>query len=1670
MANNEQNTNSNDVRRYDAGLNEGIRDYHSKDNQWTFGRNCIPNSKTGDVGDIGNEPANFECIKAPYTIIGTIYLFADTWAIFSTDDTNCEIGKFQESTCTYTTVVNDTCLNFKRTNLITGISKQNHDCSWWVYWADDLNPDRALNFDKPQFIKLCTDSAGNTQLGNNPPSSLAYPVGCITCVDTSALDCDAIRLAHLYTPPCISVKKGAGGGNLLNGSYFVTGAYLINGQKVTDYFTPSNVQPLFDHSNVAGSLDIIVSGADTRFDEMQIVVVSVVNQQTQAKILGVYSTRQSQISIDIIDNKLVDVPISLIPLHTPIVDKSEAIYEVGDYAIRVGPTQKFDFNYQPLANQIVAKWQSVEYPGDYYRKGGNQTGYLRDEVYPFFIQWEYDDGDLSSSYHVPGRPAKNYPPLGPLVVDTDPLGSSADSLYTTERVFEVYNTASISNPTINQVLPDGGVLLSEGYMGYWESSEKYPDDKPTVWNANVGAPPYSGTSPSDYDLCGKNIRHHKFPEQRLHPTVQHFTSSSPNFNNGNAVRIMGVKFENIQAPVDNNGNPIPGIVGYRILRGSREGNKTIVAKGIINNMFQYNIPNSNKTGLYPNYPYNDLNSDVFVSTSQTTETNGNVSIPGSPTYHVDGNGLGDMFTFHSPDTQFRQPFLSMKEIKVYGELDGTVEGQFVYPDKHPKHKFITDFAFVTAAIAGIGIAVIAANGNRTTTRLYPRRVGTMDSGIVAGASNGLFSLSDIAGGSPVLAPVVEAAMAGSIAGADGVTLLADSGAQLAATALTGLGTNAYYTALEATYSGAAVLAGTTGYSTEDTQDNGDNIPIPLRVLNATATFTYYWGQGTDATMNLIRAMIRWEQHALQYQSECFYSGWQNSSIGNTRRLIQEELYLDDTLQDFGASFRINNLYRGKAVALQTTAGFSKPQSVDNSRQSLKSATANHILPGAAYTDPTNKLYKFQTNSSCHYAALKNRILNQYGQIGGVQQVPTGCNLSVVGSTFPVVSPTIFGGDTYVTRYTEKNTMFFFYDWLYGQPDGYEFNYAQREMLPYPAYWMNTEQFDVADFIQGLMGAIGSLASGTAPNFNALLPSSFHAFDRDGLSNGGFFGIHAAYIYLFNSGVRDFYVESEVNTDLRDWGDIPEEKFYDPYRNTNLNDLFNSSIIKSGNYFKYDYSLSISKLFPNFISWANVQPINYDPFIYESCYVHYPNRIIYSLPQQHEQIKDFWLVYLPNNYKDFKTHVTCIKPINKSGAIFLFETASPMQIVGVDTLQTGTGVSVTVGDGTLFNLPIQSLLNAEQSFEYGACQNSRSVINTPMGVFWMSQDQGKIFNLQNGVQEISLDVDMKWWFAQYLPYRLTQQFPNFQLKDNPVIGIGCQTIFDNENTLVYFMKRDYQVRQDLPPGTAITYVSGNDFMVNGLLPVKLGDPAYFEDASWTVSFDPKTQEWISWHDWHPELCLPGKNTFLTTQTDANGQGGVWRHNEVCDLYCNYYGKDYPFEVEYRVNTATQVNTLRSVEHFVEFYLYDKSNCHDRYLQLLEYFDRGVVYNQEQVSGYLNLVPTPNNNPFALTNYPIINPNSIDILYSKVESKYRWNQFWDVTDDRGQFSAAKRMIWNTAANGYVKVLNPANINYQKSEFQRKAIRGYTHSVWLQKKVCGASKILAILTVDKQLYSPR
>ena len=1713
------------------GLNKDSDPTFINEGMWTHARNAVNNTLEGNVGTLSNETSNMFCAEAGATlsgkkyILGNIHLYANKWVVFTVvypttgvgAPTGHEIGLFEEDTCKYRIIVQDTCLNFDKRYLITGASREQEDCSWGVYFADGNNPDRYLNIgdndlwpsDRYSWIGNNTYSDGTSTLqwpGVKWNQDCNVINDCTICTDLSTLNCEEIRLARLMKTPTIKVEPAVGGGVLRNGSYMAVIAYSIKGQKVTDYFSPSNLQPLWRETDVQGSIDILITADSEHFDEFELVVIQIINQGAVAKQIGTYSTKTTVIHLDQIKEDLITVPIEQIPLRTPVYETSEQISEVNNYLLRVAPRSKFDFNYQPLANQIQAQWVSVEYPADYYNQGGSNTNYLRDEIYSFFIRWIYNTGDKTSSYHIPGRVATTY--KGNL--ENNLLPGDINAIDSDDKVFEIYNTATVT--AASGTLPDGGKIIAQGRMGYWESTEKYPDNKDEVWNASSQC--WTGTTDTQFDLCGKPIRHHKFPDNITNNSnlTNHYA------NGGQSIRLMGVTFNNIILPKDNDGKDIPGIVGYEILRGSREGNRSIIAKGMLNNMRSYEIKGNNnqgRKGLYPNYPFNTI-------TPLSTTLGGHVAGNNDPYIRLDKDKVqtipSNMLTFHSPDTNFRTPYLSTTELKLYGSFSGTSTQFFQEPDQHPQFKMLADFVVTVAVLAGVIEAAIQNGGKWTIQQNAP--------GPATGGS-------DLAGAAVVTARA-----------AAGVFQLAQEAYDVALKQYFNLGgyfTDAFTPGLDlvlaginttyATASGIAVPLGGIGVlgNTYIKEIPKHEYAGFLGIANFLQQSIFYFAEGADRAIRLVYALIPYRQYALQSIAEGFYSNFNAPDTTQIQRFnIEDNFYLKNNIQNVktfsGINYVINNLKRQTTVTLRTSdkaknnvgPHFITGPTADKSLVTLGTA----IKAGLPVDMEAKKTNQFNLPIASHYGGIKVRLKNQYGQLESIKQLPVtpyeqtlnenGVNVPVEKNKFWCTiatpsgnqaieititainqTPVFFGGDTYVNRYTEKNSMFFFYDWLYGQPDGYENNYLLKHMIAEPRFWLNSYIYDVADLTPDSLAHIISPPSGTG-----LLPRTYYQLDWDGYNYNdddegnypGLFGVKNSYFYLANSSVRDFFVESDVLVDFREPGNSVWQQHYDHSSYTNLPAMFNMNpeIIARGNYYAYDYSLSISKAFTQYFSQGFLQSRYYKPDVSQLCYTHYPNRVVYSLPQQNSSAKDSWFMYLVNNYKDFKDRITSIKTYAKTGMFITFQNASPLVYQGVDTLETGLGTKITIGDGGLFANPPQNVTVADSEYEYGSSQNRYGVIATPAGMFYVSQNQGRIFSFDGGIKEIS-QAGMKWWFSLFLPTKLTDDFPNYPHTDNPVAGIGVQGVYDNYNGVIYFCKKDYTLRKDLPAGTTVDYIESKDyFLVNGRSKIELGDPLIFENASWTISYDPKSSYWISFHDWHPDLVLPAKQYFMTTK-----QGKMWKHNFLCNSYCNFYGVQQPFELEFPLVTGQSITTLKSIEYILECYKNISNNCVDQYHVLDFNFDKAVIYNTEQVSGYLNLNLFPKNNVTLAGTYPKINTNSMDILFSKEENKYRFNQFWDITKDRGEFPIGalypptgplipgttilagthiEELIWNTQSNGYIKTLNNNNLDYNKPQMQRKKIRHYLNFLYLSKADSKDINMIVKLTNSKNQISLR
>jgi len=118
-------------------------------------------------------------------------------------------------------------------------------------------------------------------------------------------------------------------------------------------------------------------------------------------------------------------------------------------------------------------------------------------------------------------------------------------------------------------------------------------------------------------------------------------------------------------------------------------------------------------------------------------------------------------------------------------------------------------------------------------------------------------------------------------------------------------------------------------------------------------------------------------------------------------------------------------------------------------------------------------------------------------------------------------------------------------------------------------------------------------------------------------------------------------------------------------------------------------------------------------------------------------------------------------------------------------------------------------------------------------------------------------------------------------------------------------------------------------------------------------------------------------------------------------------------------------------------------------------------------------------------------SYDILFSKEENKYRFNQFWDITKNRDEFpigssypptgpvipgttvlqgNYSSENTWITSQDGYTRTLNPLNMDYAKPELQRKKFRHYLNFLNLKRKQCDNVNMILKFSNSKTQYSPR
>jgi len=177
-----------------------------------------------------------------------------------------------------------------------------------------------------------------------------------------------------------------------------------------------------------------------------------------------------------------------------------------------------------------------------------------------------------------------------------------------------------------------------------------------------------------------------------------------------------------------------------------------------------------------------------------------------------------------------------------------------------------------------------------------------------------------------------------------------------------------------------------------------------------------------------------------------------------------------------------------------------------------------------------------------------------------------------------------------------------------------------------------------------------------------------------------------------------------------------------------------------------------------------------------------------------------------------------------------------------------------------------------------------------------------------------------------------------------------------------------------------------------------------------------------------------SSYVQTQTAC-----LWRHLTNIQLYNSYYGKTYPYIIEYPFSYKFQDEILQNVKDYTRAYEYlpipdGVFNDNSRIEINNKWFNKAILYNGQQSSGLLELVAKPMHNLKAYNQYPIFNANSKTITYTKSDNFYQYNTFWALE------KSSQVPLFNTSCESLSidKVINEANMDYGPRSFKKATLR--------------------------------
>lgn len=1546
-------------------INKDVDEINLDGNSYTYALNATVEDFDGKNYLLGNTPSNYliSTFKENEKVYGKLHILEKNLFLFFTSDKTNSYIKYiknvngldinsnwefadckdcfnattqtpleqiqQKDLFKLTTIESSPCFNF---NVSQQIVYKLTDCSINIYFADGINEDRYvyLNSETLEVEKEFYQIDGYDE--NLLP------------IYNKNIDCDKIKWYGKIKAPKI-VTSLENGGKLNSGVYQVLVAYSTSkGQSITSYFNSSFPIPVFTkkvteevdyETNLSLRIDVSSLNVNSKYKYLNIVVAHTLRGTTTYKLVQTLPVNKEQLSYVCTSlDKEITLSEQDVFAKNIFYQNSGNIAIANDYLFKADLKEFSRINIQKIANKLSGKlnWFTVCLKeGDYANPeiASKYRSYSRDEVYAMGLRLFFTRGEYSSVGIIPSRKKQ---PLDIELLDIVNFDRTIDSCKTKYKIekWELYNTAYITK--IYSLIYDkcSPKIYQEGEFSYWESSELYPNI-PDVYG----------------ELSNTPIRHHKFPDS----VITHIHDKKNTFDSENYIFPLGVKLKDnvsiyqilLECLNENiiTKEEFDSIEGYEIVRGNRVGNETIVARGLLYDVWNYK--KDNQTYFYPNFPLNDLRDDstlIEYEKGKVAIDNTNVDI--SLAFNLRFRA-SNKYTFHSPDTHFSNPTLG-NVLKLETEEFGKSRGYFNKCENQAELKLLSKEQYDLAIVLGtiLGELVEFKDGATGQAQTIGQNIGSFAGGIAGSA----------------IAPGVGTSIGTAVGGLIG--------------------------------SVAGGLIGGAISKNDDLEQFWRANTIISQV---------------EKILQLFKLLANYENYHWQYQTVGKYTNYNAVlNKGEKIRVIDTGLYLDsdrlsiplnnkDSITQSN-SILFNNWLRESSVFLQVETKLPNPSSViENSKTTISQIDCDY-----------NENDIIERDIISYYATIKNERINQYGNVFDINWIPTDGITRNTRELFSLFGGDKFIGrfalkrkHSYFTRtlfnlprdsdiwYSDYPNIAFpkyYFDTTYKGYRHSSLNLGGNPLIDTivtmlitgvnPREIIETTQQSKSKLKWWLLAipganiwAINDYANNRY-NFYKYLkyiggffrstlldPYSFFKVPDYSLDceiknfdkNSKLFSTRPLQgkIYLYSYGIPYFICESDYNLDLRYAKNTEEKDFYPRQQDLDwwLQEKNISPRWDNFYYYNNDYSKQ------NREEVITTYDINYTPK--ENCKIEHSNRIIYSLQGsdiENNDFKDNYLYNLALDYKDFdykNGKLTSIKQIENDKILVQFENDSKL-FSAYQTLETNLN-TIIVGNGGIFrNRPLEF---SKPDLGYFGSQHKTS-ISTEFGHITVDSKRGAVFLLAssgNGLQELSRGK-MKSWFRTHLPFTINKYF-DINI-DNNYEGIGISLGYDRRFNTFYLTKLDYQ-----PVNSEIKYTN-NKFYYKGE-EISILDTRYFCNKSFTISYNFFKKDWISFHSFTPNYYIDGVNYYFTGLNSIikNYNSSIWIHNFSNKSYQVYYGKLFPFIVETISKYSAKFEKLNNISFEA-----DKIRVHNEFDKFIDInnspFNNAIVYNENSNSGILNLI--------------------------------------------------------------------------------------------------------------------